>query len=78
MVQDRGNIYGREFQWRVSRMRIEQVCTAPPLPWQNPYVERIKRIIGSVRREYLDHLIIVIESHLRGILRTYFAYYHDF
>jgi putative transposase len=58
---------------RVARMGIEQVCTAPRSPWQNPYVERL---IGSVRRECLNHLIIWDESHLRRIVRNYLAYYH--
>ena len=54
-------------------MGIEQVCTAPRSPWQNPYVERL---IGSVRRECIDHLIVWDESHLYRILQTYLTYYH--
>ena len=54
-------------------MGIEQVGTAPRSTWQNPYVERL---IGSVRRECIDHLIVWDESHLRRILRNYSAYYH--
>jgi putative transposase len=73
LMRDRDRIYGREFQQRVARMGIEQVCTAPRSPWQNPYVERL---IGSVRRECLDHLIILNESHLHRILRSYLTYYH--
>ncbi len=47
--------------------------TAPRSPWQNPYVERM---IGSIRRECLDHLIVIDEWHLRRILASYFDYYH--
>ena len=54
-------------------MGIEEVVTAPRSPWQNPYVERV---IGSIRRECLDHLIVVDERHLRRILASYFDYYH--
>lgn len=73
LLRDRDGIYGRDFQRRVARMGIEQVCTAPRSPWQNPYVERL---IGSVRRECIDHLIIWDEAHLHRIVRTYLAYYH--
>ena len=73
VLRDRDGIYGRDFRHRVARMGIEQVCTAPRSPWQNPYVERL---IGSVRRECIDHLIILDEFHLHRILRNYLAYYH--
>lgn len=54
-------------------MQIEEVPTAPRSPFQNPYAERV---IGSIRRECLDHLIIIGEDHLRQILRNYIDYYH--
>jgi len=54
-------------------MGIEQVITAPRRPWQNAYVERL---IGSIRRECLDHVIVMNERHLRRILTRYFDYYH--
>ena len=73
ILRDRDGIYGRDFQRRVAGIGIEQVCTAPRSPWQNPFVERL---IGTVRQECLDHLIIWDECHLRRILRNYFAYYH--
>jgi transposase InsO family protein len=75
LLRDRDGIYGGNFQRRVSGMGIEQVCTSPRSPWQNPYVERL---IGSVRRECIDHLIILDETHLHRILRTYLAYYHGY
>ena len=53
----------------VKRPRV----TAPRSPWQNAYVERV---IGSIRRECLDHVIVLNESHLKRILRDYFDYYH--
>jgi len=53
-------------------MAIEEVVTAPRSPWQNAYVERI---IGSIRRECLDHIIVFDERHLRRVLSTYFEYH---
>ena len=53
-------------------MGIEEGVTAPRSPWQNPYVERL---IGSIRRECLDHVIVWNETSLRRILRSYFHYY---
>ena len=50
-------------------MGIKEVVTAPRSPWQNAYVERL---IGSIRRECLDHIIILNERHLRGVLSSYF------
>ena len=48
---------------------------APRSPWQNPYVERL---IDSIRRELLDHVIVLNERHLTRILASYFSYYHRF
>jgi len=55
-------------------MNIKEVVTAPHSPWQNPFVERV---IGSIRRECLDHVIIWNEQGLRRHLRRYVAYYHQ-
>jgi putative transposase len=74
LLRDRDRIYGEEFRRRVAGMRIEEVMTAPHSPWQSPYVERL---IGSIRRECLDHVIVLGESHLRRILRSYIAYYNS-
>jgi transposase InsO family protein len=74
LLRDRDQIYGEEFRLRVKGMQIEEVITAPRSPFQNPYAERI---IGSIRRECLDHLIIIGEDHLRRTLRDYFDYYHN-
>jgi putative transposase len=75
LLRDRDNIYGAHFRQRVRHMGIEEVLIAPRSPWQNPYVERL---IGSIRRECLDHLIVLHERHLKHILASYFAYYHRF
>jgi len=74
MIRDRDGIYGEAFRRRVEGMVVEQVLTAPRSPWQNPYAERL---VGSVRRECLDHVIVLGERHLRRILKSYFAYYHE-
>jgi transposase InsO family protein len=74
LLRDRDSIYGAEFRSRVKGMQIDEVVTAPNSPFQNPYAERV---IGSIRRECLDHLIVLNEDHLRRILRSYFNYYHD-
>ena len=58
---------------RIAGMGIEDVPTAPLSPWQNPYVERV---VGSVRRECSDHVIIQHEGHLRRILSRYLDYCH--
>ena len=73
MIRDRDQIYGEEFRQRVSAMSIEEVLTAFKSPWQNGYVERL---IGSIRRECLDHVMVLGERHLRRILYSYFVYYH--
>ena len=58
----------------VQSMGIRQVLTAPRTPWQNPFVERV---IGSIRRECLDHVLVLNERHLRRLLRAYLAYYNN-
>ena len=68
LIRDRDGVYGQVFRRRVRAMGIRDRPTAPRSPWQNPYVERL---IGSVRRECLDHLIIFGEAHLRRVLRAY-------
>ncbi len=74
MIRDRDGIYGVDFQLRVKHMDIEEVITAPRSPWQNPFAERV---IGSIRRDCLDHVIVFSEAHLHRILTRYFAYYHE-
>src|SRR5882724_1713207 len=72
LLHDRDCIYGASFHQRVGEMGIREVLTAPRFPWQNPYAERF---IGSLRRECLDHIIVINESSLRRILKAYFEYY---
>ena len=67
LLRDRDAIYGEEFVRRVARMGIREVRIAPRAPWQNPFVERV---IGSIRRECLDHVLILSEAHLRRLLRA--------
>jgi len=74
LIRDRDGIYGDAFSKRVESMGIEEVPTAPRSPWQNPYCERV---IGSIRRECLDHVIVLNERHLCRILSEYFDYYHN-
>ena len=57
----------------VRSIGIEQVLIAPRSPWQNPYAERV---IGSIRRECLDHVVVLNEKHLRHVLGKYFTSYH--
>jgi len=74
LLHDRDSIYGNVFRRRVKGMGIEEVTTAYRCPWQNPYCERV---IGSIRRDCLDHIIIFGEAHLRRILKDCFRYYHE-
>jgi putative transposase len=73
LLRDRDAVYGVVFSSRVQAVRIREVKTAPRSPWQNPYVERL---IGTLRRECLDHVVVLNEVHLRHLLRDYLAYYH--
>jgi len=73
LLRDRDAIYGSQFQRRVKSMGIEKVLTAPRSPWQNAFVERLN---GSIRRDCLDHVIVLNERHLKRILTRYFDYYH--
>ena len=73
IIRDRDGAYGQEFRARLKAMGIEEIVTAPRSPWQNPFVERV---IGSIRRDCLDHVIVLNERHLRQILCSYLAYYH--
>jgi putative transposase len=74
LLRDRDKSYGPTFRHRARAMGITEVVTAPRSPWQNPYAERL---IGSIRRECLDHVIIFSERHLRRVLSSYFQYHHD-
>jgi putative transposase len=73
LLRDRNAIYGAAFQSRVKNFGIEEVKTALRSPWQNPYAERV---LGSIRRDALDHVLVINERHLRRVLRTSVDYYH--
>ena len=74
LIRDRDTAYGPIFRQRLRAMGIRDKPTAPRSPWQNPYVERL---IGTIRRECLDHLIVLGETHLRRILGEFAAYYNE-
>jgi transposase InsO family protein len=73
LIRDRDASYGAVFKRRLSSLGIRDHPTAPRSPWQNGYAERI---IGSIRRECLDHTIVFGEAHLRRTLKSYALYYN--
>ena len=73
-MRDRDSISGLDFQHVAQVLELEEIRIAPRSPWQSPYVERF---IGSLRRECLDHLIVLNRAHLYRVLESYSAYYHD-
>jgi len=72
LLRDRDGSYGEKFCEAAQWLAIREVLTAPQSPWQNAYVERL---VGSIRRECLDHVIVLNETGLRRILKSYFEYY---
>jgi len=74
MIRDRDHIYGSIVTRRLRAMGIRDKPTAPASPWQNGFAERL---IGSIRRECLDHIIVFGEGHLHRSLRSYARYYND-
>jgi hypothetical protein len=73
LLRDRDRIYGQVFRKQVEVMNITEVLSAPRSAWQRAYVERV---IGSIRRECLDHVIVFNAESLRCTLRSYLSYYH--
>jgi transposase InsO family protein len=73
LVRDRDQIYGERFRRMLKVLGVEEVVTAVRSPWQNAYAERL---IGSLRRECLDHIVVLGEVHLLRILAGYFEYYN--
>jgi transposase InsO family protein len=73
LIRDRDSIYGSEFLRRMESLAMKEVVISPRSPWQNPYVERL---VGSIRRECLNHVVVLSQRHLRRLLKSYFAYYH--
>jgi transposase InsO family protein len=74
LIRDRDRIYGDDFRSRVRGLGIQEVMIAPQSRWQNPFAERL---VGSIRRECLDHVIVLGQRHLRKILQIYFDYYRQ-
>ena len=74
LVRDRDAIYGEIFRRQVEALNIQDVPTAPRSPWQNAYAERV---IGSIRRECSNHMIVLGERHLRRIISSYVRYYNQ-
>jgi putative transposase len=74
LIRDRDTRYSAEVQLRIKSLGMQEILTAPQSPWQNPYAERL---IGSIRRECLNHHIILNARHLKRTLCCYFRYYHE-
>jgi transposase InsO family protein len=74
LIRDRDHVYGNIVTRRLRAMGIRDKPTAPASPWQNGFAERL---IGSIRRECVDHIVVLSEAHLRRILQTYARYYND-
>ena len=74
LIRDRDSAFGPAYIRRVRAMRIRDHPTAPRSPWQNG---RVERLIGSIRREALDHLIVFDEAQLRHVLKKYASYYNQ-
>jgi transposase InsO family protein len=73
LLRDRDGVYGTVFRNQMTVMSIEEVLSAPRSPWQNAYAERL---IGSIRRECMDHVIVSGERSVKRLLNSYFDYYH--
>ena len=74
MIRDRDCVYGAAVTHRLRTMGIRDKPIAPGSPWQNGFAERL---IGSIRRECVDHLVVLGEAHLRRILTKYATYYNE-
>ena len=74
LIRDRDQIYGAIVTRRLRAMGIRDKPTAPASPWQNGFAERL---IGSIRRECVDHFVVSGEAHLRRILKSYARYYNE-
>ena len=72
-IRDRDGVYGNLVRECIASLGMEEVLTAPHSPWQNPYAERL---VGTLRRECLNHFVIFNARHLRRTLALYFGYYH--
>ena len=74
LLRDRDSIFGADFTKEVRNLGIKEVLSAPHSPWQRAYIERV---IGSIRRECIDHVIVFNEESLRRHMKSYVKYYHE-
>ncbi len=74
LIRDRASIYGRHFRRRLRGLGLKDLLIAPRCPWQNGFVERV---IGSIRRDCLDHVVVLHERHLKRLLGQYLGDYHQ-
>jgi transposase InsO family protein len=74
LIRDRDAIFGAEFDSRVDNLGVRQIRISPRSPWQNGYAERW---VGTLRRELLDHIIVLGERHLLRLIRQHVAYYNE-
>ena len=74
LIRDRDAVYDSRFQQQVRALGMREVLTAPRSPWQNAYSERV---IGSIRRECVNHVIVLNKPHLKRIVKIYIHYYND-
>ncbi len=73
LIRDGDGIYGERVTQRIESLGIDEVVTVRASPWQNAYVERL---IGTLRRELFDHVIVLNERHLKRLMSSYLEYYH--
>jgi transposase InsO family protein len=73
LIRDRDQVCGERFSRQAQTLGIQEAVIAPRSPWQNAYAERV---IGSIRRECLDHVVVISERHLREMLSKYMDYYN--
>src|SRR5439155_2708054 len=74
LLRDRDRIFGDDFSKQVQDMAIQVVLSAPRSPWQRAYIERV---IGTIRRECLDHVIVFNEASLYRHVKSFVTYYHE-
>jgi transposase InsO family protein len=75
LIRDRDKKYGKLFSEGIGNLGMKEIVTSYRCPWQNGYCERV---IGSIKRECKDQVIILNESHIRSILTEYFSYYNKY
>lgn len=74
IIRDRDSVYGDAVRRAIGFIGSEELLTAARSPWQNGYCERV---VGTLKRECLNHVIVLSESHARRVLKSYLKYYHE-